>query len=96
MAAAVQESAASLTNNGYTLSSIRTSDAALRTPNGQLDYQLHEWTVSDAGAAGELYKGQAVGYGQNRDAYVLVQGNCREPEALKTLSSALAAVTFKP
>jgi hypothetical protein len=84
----------SLTDMGYTVTTGVTLTNTLQTDQGSKEYELHQYSVTGAGSAGQVKGGQEYGYLQLSDGYVQIEGHCDSADQLPSTIPALLAIKF--
>lgn len=89
---ALQQTQDSLSKDGYKSIGIKTLDTSIQSSTSTEQYELHQYSVTGSGSAGQVYGGQEFGYLTLPNNHVFVQGNCNTAEQLLTTIEALQAV----
>jgi hypothetical protein len=83
-----------LTTNGYSVTPTATQAATLQTNTGNLQYQLHQYSVTGNGGGGQSYGGQEYAFIPLSSGYLKVEGFCTTPTQLSVTTAALQAYSF--
>jgi|GEM_PF-1161715 len=94
-AAELQKTKASLTGDGYVVSSDNAQTSALQTATGKREYALHQFAVTGTGSAGKLYGGQEFGYvSLSSGDYLAIEGYCNTADQIAASTLALQSIQF--
>lgn len=84
----------SLGSGGYQVSNLGGVAVSLSSSSKNINYQLHQYEVTGSGSAGQLYRGQEIGYIALGENYLRVEGYCNLASQLPATMPAIHAINY--